>query len=646
MPAFDTQSHMIFSKRIDLHCHSRASTEADEAMLQAIRCPESYSEPRQIYDQAIRRGMDFVTITDHDSINGVRELAGITNTLVGEEVTCYFPEDRCKIHLLVWGINSEDHAALQKVAHDIYAVAAYVGQRQIAHSVAHPLYRQNGILEPRHIERLLLLFNGFECLNGAHSMTHREVFEPILNDLDVSEIRRLERLHRLESLWLRPWIKTRTGGSDDHGLFNIGRTWTEFPEDTQTTEQLLECLRTGRCRPGGEAGSSVKLAHNFFGVGMRYYTRQVAKSRDISSIMMKRMLGEEPPLGRLASAAMACRLGIRGLPRKVKRLLGIAKPARGTRLLGELFTASAMKRGRAATPLIRALKEGRSPLAEHEPMFDLICRIDRDVSSGIFDTFASAIGCGQVGAVIDTISTLIAQQALMLPYLFALFHQNQEKDLLNRLSKRSRSGSVEGLSVAMFTDSVDESDAAGRLADDFGRFAEARGYSLTILAASGEPSPTKYWRNFAPLIDARLGAIPGALKIPPVLEIMEWSDRRQFDVILINGVGPMSLCGWLVSRMLRAPMVAISHDNLPAQLLEITGGDYRLTAAIEKYVAWLYRGAAQVLVRGQGPLKMSGVRAHPLPDDDQMESIWDACVRANRSHEKKQETAPMEAARA
>src|SRR5271169_3163382 len=91
-------------KRVDLHCHSRASTEADEAVLQAIRCPESYSEPGEVYAQAKQRGMDFVTITDHDSIGGVEELADRPDVLVGEEVTCYFPEDLCKIHLLVWGI--------------------------------------------------------------------------------------------------------------------------------------------------------------------------------------------------------------------------------------------------------------------------------------------------------------------------------------------------------------------------------------------------------------------------------------------------------------------------------------------------------------------------------------------------------------
>src|SRR5262245_8817499 len=62
-------------KRVDLHCHSRASTEADEAVLLALQCPESYSEPSEIYAQAKSRGMDFVTITDHDSIAGVTELA-------------------------------------------------------------------------------------------------------------------------------------------------------------------------------------------------------------------------------------------------------------------------------------------------------------------------------------------------------------------------------------------------------------------------------------------------------------------------------------------------------------------------------------------------------------------------------------------
>jgi hypothetical protein len=625
---------MDFTKRIDLHCHSRASTEADEAMLQAIRCPESYSEPREIYAQAKERGMDFVTITDHDSIAGVAELAGVEDVLVGEELTCYFPEDRCKIHLLVWGISSADHDALQRAANDIYAVARYVRQHRIAHAVAHPLYRQNGVLDRRHVERLILIFNGFECLNGAHSMTHREVFEPLLDELDAAGIRRLERAHGLEAAWPKPWIKTRTAGSDDHGLFNIGRTWTQFPAETRTVDQLLECLREGRCRPGGEAGSSIKLAHNFFGVGMRYYTRQLAESKNGGSgRMMRRVLGEEAPPGRLSAAATACGFYARGIPRRIGRFLGIGKPARGTKLLGELLASSVMKRAAGAGALLEALKEGRSPLAEHRPMFDLVCGVDRDVAGGIFDAVAAAIDHGELGAMMDAISAVIAHQALLLPYLFALFHQNQERDLLNELSKRSRSGAGDFPRVGVFTDSADESKVAGRFVADLGRFAEARGLPATIHLASRGPEAAKNWRNFAPVIDRKIAGLAVELKIPPVLEILEWSDRRQFDVILVNTAGPMGLCGWLVSKMLRAPMIAVCHDDLPARMLEMTGGDYRLTAALEGYVAWLYRSAAKVLTMGQGAAKISGIRQRRLPAEDPLDSVWDACVRAAEGRE-------------
>ena len=118
-------------KRADLHCHSVASTEADEAVLLAIGCPECFSEPTEVYAQAKRRGMDFITITDHDSIDGVGQLTGSDGSLpadilVGEELTCYFPEDRCKMHVLVWGIDRADHDALQERAGDLYAVAEYI----------------------------------------------------------------------------------------------------------------------------------------------------------------------------------------------------------------------------------------------------------------------------------------------------------------------------------------------------------------------------------------------------------------------------------------------------------------------------------------------------------------------------------------
>src|SRR5437764_11330600 len=260
------------AKRIDLHCHSDASNRAAEVVLNAIHCPECYSSPQEVYSQAKRRGMDFITITDHDTIDGVLTLASGEDVLVAEELTCWFPEDRCKMHVLVFGIDRAQHEQLQKLADDIYRVAEFVESNRIAHAVAHPIYRQNDRLERWHLERLLLLFKGFECLNGAHSSLHREAFEPLLNNLSRAGLARLAEKHNLQPLWPEPWTKARVAGSDDHGLLNIGCTWTEFPADAVTPQDILQCLRDGTCKPAGESGSSNKLAHTFFSVVVRYYT--------------------------------------------------------------------------------------------------------------------------------------------------------------------------------------------------------------------------------------------------------------------------------------------------------------------------------------------------------------------------------------
>ena len=52
----------------DLHVHSKYSKRPSQWVLQKIGCPESFTEPLTIYNQAKSRGMDLVTITDHNTI--------------------------------------------------------------------------------------------------------------------------------------------------------------------------------------------------------------------------------------------------------------------------------------------------------------------------------------------------------------------------------------------------------------------------------------------------------------------------------------------------------------------------------------------------------------------------------------------------
>ncbi|MEM5786331.1 MAG: PHP domain-containing protein, partial [Syntrophobacteraceae bacterium] len=61
--------------KIDLHVHSKHSIQPSQWILQKLGCPESFTEPEALYRTAKRKGMDLVTITDHNTISGALEIA-------------------------------------------------------------------------------------------------------------------------------------------------------------------------------------------------------------------------------------------------------------------------------------------------------------------------------------------------------------------------------------------------------------------------------------------------------------------------------------------------------------------------------------------------------------------------------------------
>jgi glycosyltransferase involved in cell wall biosynthesis len=595
-------------KRADLHCHSDASNRAGEAALRAIRCPESYSAPADVYAQAKRRGMDFVSITDHDSIKGVLKIAGepavFPGVFTGEEVTCFFPEDGCKIHLLVFGLSEKEHDELQSRARDIYQVAEYVERKRLAHSVAHPIYRQNDMLERGHIERLLLLFKGFECLNGSHSSLHREAFEPMLDRLDKEEIGRLSFRHDLLPRWPEPWVKSRTAGSDDHGLLNIGRTYTEFPPEVVTTEQALECLRNGRTRAGGEAGSSTKLAHAFYSVAVRYYAKELlsgGRSANLPAVLLQLLVGARPKPGKWGMFKLGAKHKLRKYGRKV--ISPFRQTERGGEsvgLLRRLFVNSARSRIRQHPALLEALDRGLPPLGEHDEIFRFTSGINRDMVDGIAASVRKSIDDASFTKLFDSLSAVLAHQFVLLPYYFAVFHQNKERHLLRRLTGQRQGKVNRPLRVAWFTDTYDEVNGVARFIRDISAEANQARRDLTVVTCGGKVVNQHPWRvNFTPMLEMPLPyytELP--LNLPPVLEILEWADREQFDAVHCSTPGTMGLVGWLVSRMLRVPMLATYHTDFPAYLRDLAK-DHRMEHGCTSYMKWFYGQTARTFTRSR-----------------------------------------------
>src|SRR3954453_359065 len=100
--------------RCDLHIHSRFSARSEEWLFRRFDFPDSYSNPRDLHRLLRERGMDFVTITDHDTIDGNLEIAELPGTFIRQEATTYFQHDPCHIPLRVRGVTEAPSVEIEQ----------------------------------------------------------------------------------------------------------------------------------------------------------------------------------------------------------------------------------------------------------------------------------------------------------------------------------------------------------------------------------------------------------------------------------------------------------------------------------------------------------------------------------------------------
>jgi len=231
--------------RCDLHVHTTHSGMCTVPGLSNF-CRESYNEPLALYERLKQRGMDLVTVTDHDSIDAVEELRRFPDFFLSEEVSCTMPSGT-EMHAGVYGIGERDHAELQRRRHDLESLLAYVNERHLFVTVNH-LY--SSLTGPRTDDDFAIFardFHGVETLNGMM----------------------LPRSNRLAAEFARRYNKPAMGGSDAHTMPALGRTWTEVP-GAASIEEFLAGMRRGNTSPAGESGDYWKLTAAVCGIGVSF----------------------------------------------------------------------------------------------------------------------------------------------------------------------------------------------------------------------------------------------------------------------------------------------------------------------------------------------------------------------------------------
>jgi glycosyltransferase involved in cell wall biosynthesis len=259
--------------KIDFHCHDRNSDVPDELWGRLLGLPETWLKTKDLVSCLQGNGCDVITITNHNNARSCWDLLDKgQDVLVGTEFTCHFNEYELYMHVLTYGFTPEQEVALNKKRRDIYAFLRYTTEHNIPVILPHPLYfySRTDKLDPEMFEKLALLFQRYEVLNGQRDLWQSVLVLNWTRGLTEEKLHWLSKKHDLNPLdfgvdIVRP--KILTGGSDDHMGLSAGQSGSylhvpnlaERRKTTPLSQLALEAIRKGQIAPYGHVGENQRL---------------------------------------------------------------------------------------------------------------------------------------------------------------------------------------------------------------------------------------------------------------------------------------------------------------------------------------------------------------------------------------------------
>ncbi|HEX4117042.1 MAG TPA: glycosyltransferase [Solirubrobacteraceae bacterium] len=549
------------STRVDMHCHSTASQVSKLGVQRALGLPECATPPEEVYELAKRRGMDFVTITDHDTIDGVLEIADRPDVFVSEELTAWFRGEPQAVHVLCYGITREDHEWLQANSNDVELCAMYLYDREIACALAHPYYAVGAPLTARHRRRLAELFDVWETRNGA----------------------RARELNRPAAMYVATLDGTGIGGSDDHAGIDIGRTWTEAP-DAATPAEFLAHMRTGRVAAHGKQGSAAKWAHAAIALAARSLGHDtsdgVPATPDPQRVMtmVQRLLSEGDAREGATGADVA--------PADARCLLRAWLVAVGLDHLDE--------RG-----LIAYMQEDDF---SHSDLYRRACRMhERKLANAVGRAIEAIVGETAAGRGSGKLTgegtthpntTAAVASGLFESCIAAIPYAPATAFLANEQAKLARTGvSADGEPprIAILADGIGSTHGVSHTIEEI-RQRGVPGFEIEVVATDPE-------------VDRRLSAVaefdvpfyPGLrIGVPSLSAAAQTLADGAFDAIHVCSPGPTGVAGALLGRALGLPLIGSYHTELTAYA-QLRSGQRHLADAMEMAVGAFYNACDLVL---------------------------------------------------
>ena len=521
--------------RADLHCHSTASQVSKLGVQRAAGLPECATLPEEVYELAKRRGMDFVTITDHDTIDGALAIADRPDVFISEELTASFAGEPQAVHVLCFGITPDDHEWLQANSGDVEACAGYLHANRIACALAHPFYAVAAPLEARHRRRLAELFDVWETRNGS----------------------RAHELNQPAAIYVDTHGGIGVGGSDDHAGVDVGRTFTRTPAAASPADFLAH-VRAGRAEAEGKQGSAAKWTHAAIALATRSLMSEgavPAPSPDQVLRLIERVVGEGSARAS-ADGGDFSSTDAEALLRAWLQSIGLPSgPALIAMMQEEDFSHSSLfRRARTAHDSRLRLVAGR-------------------VAGELDGTMPS----------LDALGDLFDACMPVVPYLpSTAFLANERARLGGERDEPRR--------VALVVDGIDGQPHGVSHTIERIRELGVRGYEVEVVGTDSGVD-----RRLPAVAEIEVPFYEGLrIGIPSLPGLVETLTEGRFDLVHLATPGPVGVAAALTARIAGLPLLASHHTEFVAYARMRTGNE-SLAGAMGLAMSLLYRECGMVL---------------------------------------------------
>jgi glycosyltransferase involved in cell wall biosynthesis len=580
--------------KIDLHSHTRFSSKPTNYLTKKIGVGECMTDPEEAWRMAKGMGLTHYTCTDHDTIDGNLFLLdkGYDDVPVSVEVTALFPHGnhklRCKIHVLTYDLNKNRAEAIfadiSKLRHNVYDLIRYYDEQSIPYMLAHPFYSVNDLLTVDHFEQLLLLFDHFE-INGSKGQQTNNGLQQIITSLSSGLLQGLADKHSLDipQPKVDPDRKfVNKAGQDAHIKRYLGRSFTVNPNARNIGELFTS-----------QAAASIPVVRNsrpenlnfvLYAVGADYKVRGnsaveffVACDRRLSALYAM-LTGKKVPR-----------------PAKLKKLfMQVNRHCLRKKQLPPDFSDDESLA--LLCDSLRKIPARRFEPPETSSVSNCFFQLMKEIVDNAVIAFIREKSQTPIRTILfnpfRTLGTLMDLEKLIVPYGISVRIFDETRSFTHKV-KRSLLGNDqdERPRVAHFFDTFQEINGPARFAQGLATMSAKLDLPYKVLTC-GKGSSTLGEQVFPARFAWRPQEYPEqALRVPSLLDVLQYSYHQQFTHFHAATPGPMGLAALFAARRIFNKPFFVTHHTEFAQYLGAYTDDPRIEEIVWEGLRMFYNQA-------------------------------------------------------